>query len=124
MANSIDDIISKSSPEQQERFKQVAKDFKEHVTSDNKVENAAQATRPQTPSQTQPNPTDLDKVQPNAQTMDRIKGIEQGKGNNYQNDNKPQNAVDKTLSAQSRADAKEAGQNLNKQGVTSNDKER
>lgn len=156
MANSIDDILSKSSPEQQERFKQATKDFKEQVTSTNTVastdksvsqtppltqeqqdkfkqvaqdfqikgENATQATKPQTPSQTQPNPTALDKAQPDAQTTDRIKSIEQGKGNNYQNDNRPPNAVDKALSVQGKEGAKEAAQNLSKQGVISNDKDR
>lgn len=112
--NSVDNALTK---EQQGQFKQVAQNYQI------KGENATQVAKPHTPSQTQPRPTGLDNPQLNAQTADRIKGVEQAKGNNYENDNKPQNSVDK-ISAQAKEAAKEAGQSLQKQGVVSNDKER
>lgn len=96
MANSIDDFLSKSSPEQKEKFDAMVKDAVLPKVQQTEAErNAALA-------------------QKTALRNDPTKGQEQ----TPQETQKAQNAVDRALSQQDKAEVKQVGQDLQKAGVS------
>lgn len=99
MANSIDDFLSKASPEQREKFESMVKDATsgKQMSESERIAKQAKETN--------------DISQKNDPTKGQVQTPKEG------------NAVDKVLSAQGKEGAKEAGQTLVRQGVTP-DKER
>lgn len=101
MANSIDDFLAKSSPEQQDRFKALVKDA---------------VTGRQTEAE-----RNAESAQKTALRNDPTKGQEQ----TPQEAQKAQNAVDKALTPQVKAETKQIGQTMEKQvSIPSQDKDR
>jgi len=94
MANSIDDFLSKASPEQREKFESMVKDATsgKQMSESERIAKQAKETN--------------DISQKNDPTKEQVQTPKEG------------NAVDKVLSAQGKEGAKEAGQTLVRQEVT------
>ncbi|MFN0200700.1 MAG: hypothetical protein ACKVTZ_04235 [Bacteroidia bacterium] len=120
MANSIDDFLSKSSPEKQEQFKKLALDFDKAVGG-----TAQEADKNPTANLRQTkeaSPQGVEEAQKTTERNDPTKGNEQ----TPQQAQTAQNAVDKALDRQTKAEVSQIGQTLAKEGVTAQpqDKER
>lgn len=102
MANSIDDILKNSSPEQQEKFKELSKGFDKAVgTAENQT---TTPTRPDTITASTATPNHL----PNTSIATTPEASP--------------NAIDNVLSQKALAATKEAGQTLAQGGVKPEDK--
>ena len=85
MANKLDDILAKSSPEQQEKVKAQVEAIKasNNLVSDGK---GADTVSPSNiPNQQKTNPDGLENKAPDAQTKETIENIQKAKGNNHEN---------------------------------------
>lgn len=125
MANSVDEFLKNSSPEQQDRFKDLVRDtHKEGVLDGIKGENAD--TTPKTAvSTTAPRPTGLEQQTPNANTMEHIQTVQQSGADAHDQtgQQKTPNAVDQYLSNQEKNQTKDAGQTLQNNQVKAQEPE-
>jgi hypothetical protein len=85
MANKLDEILAKSSPEQREKASQLVESVK---ANNNLVSNGQEANSiasSNIPNQQKTNPDGLENKAPDAQTKETIENIQKAKGNNHEN---------------------------------------
>lgn len=85
MANKLDEILAKLSPEQQEKVKAQVEtiEAKNNLVSNGHEANSIASSN--IPNQQKANPDGLENKAPDAQTKERIENIEKAKGNNHEN---------------------------------------
>ena len=114
MANSIDDILKKSSPEQQEKFKQLAKEFDAGIT---KAEDVGQDHTPAAIEKETKAISDPQRSAEETQKIQERNPPAQGEPQTPTQTKTEQNTIDTALSNQTKEVSKEQGQTLTRQGI-------
>jgi hypothetical protein len=111
MANSIDDLLSKSSQEQQDKFKGLVADATQKTQSTLKVQEAGQEAPTTRLQETKtPTPQSMKEAEKVTERNPPAQGTQQPP--------QQENAIDRVLSEKAKAATTEQGQTLAKQGVT------